>query len=70
MADDEFDEEEWERGKNAADDQFFRPSGVFTEYCIQSHNGGFVRWVSRVTPSHRDRYYVPRERIIIILVHR
>lgn len=44
-ADDEIDEE-WERGRNEADD----PHGVFTKNCTQSHNGGyFVRWVSRVT---------------------
>ena len=32
-ADGEIGDEKWERGKNAADDQIFCPSGVFTEYC-------------------------------------
>ena len=46
-AGEEIDEEEWERGKNAADDPL---TGVFTKNCIQSNNGrDFVRWVSRVT---------------------
>lgn len=31
----EIDDEEWEQGKNAADDQIFVHPGVFTEYCAR-----------------------------------
>jgi len=41
-ADDEIDDGEWERGRNAADDQIFCPGGIFTKHCIQSHNGSVL----------------------------